>query len=470
MTTRSLTISAGGIVSLAALAVFTYSFWPTQQPEIVLKADSRAVRQVEAPAPLLTFTERQAARLKARLARTSMVTPSVKSLAAALEEKKLLMQRTVVASFTAANVESNTPDPWSISMTNYPAWVRFVPSVTAPRFEIDADAIEQFLKTAYVPQLSRPRSASILSQETDTYGVTRVKADAIATSGYLYDIPKVASLLASALRKGESEVQWAVSTQDPTVTYVDPSGTELQLQLLSTGLSDYSNSPEGRISNVHKVFYERLQGVIIQPGETFSFNATLGGPVTLDKGWKEALGLFGGGAALTPGAGICQAATTVYRSALLAGLPIVRKRNHSLFVDHYEKYGIGLDATIFPGVHDLLFRNDTPAPIVMQTYLRDSDEVAVLQFYGIPDGRSVAMKGPFFASTAKKNLVHLGRAGLTNHEIAWIRTVNNPDGTSKEELITARYAKPLWRSLIAKYIDSNISHEELHAAAPAPIE
>jgi vancomycin resistance protein YoaR len=413
----------------------------------------------------MTFTERQAVRLKDRLSRNHTFTPTSSVLSKALEERNALLREEITVSFTAKG-DTEVPYPWTIRLREHQSWVRFISSVTSPRFVVDSESIAKDLREAYIAELPRPRDAKVISQTTDSKGVTRVITDELATAGYVYDTEKAAVLIATALRNGQTAISWEVERKEGTLEYTKDGKTH-RLTLLASGLSDWSNSPDNRVWNVNKVFNERLQGVVIPQNGRFSFNDTLGGPVTLQSGWKEAMGLFGGGAAPTPGAGICQGATTVYRSAMLSGLPFVQARNHSLFVDHYEKYGIGLDATIFPGIHDLVFTNDTPGPIVMQTYLKGDD--AIVNMYGIDDGRSVTMKGPYFAKNAGKELKRFGRAGLTNYEIAWIRQTHNADGTVKdEELIVSRYAKPLWNSLVSPYVGNNKALTELYSAAPAP--
>jgi hypothetical protein len=473
MNTRPTTLSLAGFLSLLSVTGLGWYFSSVYQGAQTARVDAPYLEHEAAPSEAvhidmsgMSFTERQAVRLKARLDRMYTFTPSVSDLSIALAERKALMQREVTATFSAASGEK-MPEPWTVRLAQVPTWIRYSHSLTNPHFEISADNIEQYLRTAYIASLPVPRNATVLSVETDAFGVSRAKTDAIATAGYVYDIRQAAMMLASALTRGEPGVQWNVTSSGAGLTYNDGQQT-YHLSLLATGISDFKDSPDNRVSNVRKLFDERLPGIIINSGEIFSFVNTLGGPVTLDKGWKEALGLFGGGAAMTPGAGICQGATTTYRAALLSGLQIVEKRNHSLFVDHYEKYGIGVDATIFPGFHDMRFKNTTQGPIVMQTYLQGDD--AIVQFYGIPDGRSVTMEGPFFAGNVGGKLKQFGRIGLSHYDIAWIRTIHNADGTEKKELLVSTYAKPLWHSLMAKYIGNDRANTELHAAAPAPME
>ncbi|KKW38159.1 MAG: VanW family protein [Candidatus Peribacteria bacterium GW2011_GWB1_54_5] len=137
-----------------------------------------------------------------------------------------------------------------------------------------------------------------------------------------------------------------------------------------------------------------------------------------------------------PGGGICQASTTVYRAIVNAGFPVVERRAHSLYVSYYKKYGVGIDATIFPGTQDLTFLNDTEQPLLIQAY--DDGYEAVVNFYGTPDGRTVELQGPYFSTNAPEGMLINDRQVMKN-EIVWIQRVNYADGSVKENLILSRY-------------------------------
>ena len=93
----------------------------------------------------------------------------------------------------------------------------------------------------------------------------------------------------------------------------------------------------------------------MRPGETFSFNESVG-PRTKAAGFDEAPVIRDG--VLTPGVGggICQVSTTLFNAAFFAGLPVVERRPHSFYIDHYP---VGRDATVSYGAVDFKFRNDS---------------------------------------------------------------------------------------------------------------
>lgn len=105
---------------------------------------------------------------------------------------------------------------------------------------------------------------------------------------------------------------------------------------------------------------QALNGVIIAPGDTFSFNQALGRP-TAQKGYKQYSGISGGG--------IDQTASALYYCALLADLEIVERTNNKYTVDYIEK---GLDVRIEWEKYDLRFTNTTDAPIRIEASAKDS--------------------------------------------------------------------------------------------------
>lgn len=208
------------------------------------------------------------------------------------------------------------------------------------------------------------------------------------------------------------------------------------LQLISVGRSNFKGSPSGRSFNINKGLTEKVNNVLLSPGEEYSFNSLLG-PVTYNRGWKDSLAIFGGrDLRPVPGGGLCQVSTTVYRAALNAGLSITEQYNHSLYVGYYRAFGDGLDSTIFPGIKDLKFVNDTNNYLLIQAYTQGDD--AYVNFYGTPDGRKVNLAGPFYQNKISEEYKEkIGN--LRRSEIAWLQEIIYPDGTIREEKIVSKY-------------------------------
>ncbi len=161
---------------------------------------------------------------------------------------------------------------------------------------------------------------------------------------------------------------------------------------ISQGHTSYYGSPTNRLHNI-KTGATRFDGVIIQPGQEFSFNTTLG-IVDGSTGYRKELVIKPEGTLPEFGGGLCQVSTTMYRAILFAGLPVTDRAPHSYAVSYYSQVlGHGLDATIYLGGQDLKFTNDTGYPILVHTYTVDDYEL-YFDFYGTADGRSVELEGP----------------------------------------------------------------------------
>jgi vancomycin resistance protein YoaR len=221
-------------------------------------------------------------------------------------------------------------------------------------------------------------------------------------------------------------------------------------ELLGTGHTAYVGSTPNRKHNIN-VAMKKFNGVIIKPGETFSFNQYLG-EVDGKNGYKMELVIKAEGTVPEYGGGVCQVSSTAFKAALFTGLPIVERAPHSYAVSYYAQVdGYGLDATIYPGVRDLKFTNDTPASILIQTFTTPQDH-AYFKFYGTGDGRKVWLEkyskfnyrgsgGTQIISTntlpagAKKQV----EAAHPGFDASWERVIIKPDGQEVREEIYSRY-------------------------------
>lgn len=250
------------------------------------------------------------------------------------------------------------------------------------------------------------------------------------------DTEATARSIREALEQNHAEIAVAL-LRTPGVVL---NATNLDLgamELLASGKSNFQGSGLGRIGNVRKGLNEHVNNVLVAPGETFSFNQTLGGSVDTNKGWFMAKIIMNGTELVEgPGGGICQVSTTVFRAALSAGLPIVKRRAHSLYVSYYEEYGLGIDATVFPGQQDFTFVNDTGNYLLVQAY--DDGFDAVVNIYGTPDGRQVDLDGPYLYSNAPDGFTVNGKP-LRSNEIAWKRSVIYSDGRAETYDLVSRY-------------------------------
>lgn len=123
--------------------------------------------------------------------------------------------------------------------------------------------------------------------------------------------------------------------------------------------STYYVNNANRTNNI-KIASAAINGTVIMPGETFSFNQVVGRR-TYEKGYKDAP-VFVGGDKIENGVGggICQVATTMFNTALYANVQITERSQHSMRVGYVP---LGRDAAISWGSQDFCWKNTTNFPI-----------------------------------------------------------------------------------------------------------
>lgn len=121
-------------------------------------------------------------------------------------------------------------------------------------------------------------------------------------------------------------------------------------------------SSANRVFNV-ALLAKLLDGAIVKPGATFSFNTTVG-KRTAERGFREGQAIENGVLVPSIGGGVCQVATTVFDAAFYGGYEITQRVNHSFYISHYP---LGLDAAVADSGPDFTFVNNTKNAIVIKT-------------------------------------------------------------------------------------------------------
>jgi len=166
---------------------------------------------------------------------------------------------------------------------------------------------------------------------------------------------------------------------------------------IGVGTSLYHGSIPNRIYNL-KLAASRLNGILIKPGEIFSFNKAVGDISSLT-GYKQAYVIQNGKTVLGDGGGVCQVSTTFFRAILNAGLPIIERNAHAYRVHYYEDdLGPGIDAAIYTPNIDLRFKNESGHHILIQSSLDEANEQLMFEFYGTSDGRVATISKPVILS------------------------------------------------------------------------
>lgn len=215
-----------------------------------------------------------------------------------------------------------------------------------------------------------------------------------AKEGVLLDRKKTKERFYLALKELEDEtnlkdnkMEIAANLISPKIKTEDVNTLGIK-ELTGTGKSQFKGSIAERVHNI-KLAAGKLNGLVIAPGEIFSFNQAVG-DVSEATGFKKAYIIRQGRTILGDGGGVCQVSTTLFRAALNAGLPIEERHAHAYRVSYYEQDSQpGLDATVFDPNADLKFKNDTPAHILIQSKIDSKNKILVFELYGSSDGRKV---------------------------------------------------------------------------------
>ncbi|MBI2007280.1 MAG: VanW family protein [Candidatus Blackburnbacteria bacterium] len=187
-------------------------------------------------------------------------------------------------------------------------------------------------------------------------------------------------------------ISLSVATTLPTLLTQDVNLLGIK-ELIGRGTSLFRGSIPGRVHNI-ALAASRLNGLLLKPGEVFSFNKALG-DISVYTGYRQAYVIRDGRTVLGDGGGVCQVSTTFFRAALSAGLPVVERHAHSYRVGYYEQDSKpGVDATVYAPSVDLKVKNDTPAHMLIQAKADTQDMSLVFEFYGTKDGRVAEVSIP----------------------------------------------------------------------------
>ena len=231
-----------------------------------------------------------------------------------------------------------------------------------------------------------------------------------------------------------------------TITQEDLSKIKGVMGSFSTS---YGTSAPGRSSNI-ELATRKINGTIIMPGETFSFNDVVG-PRTEETGFKEAGTYVGNKVEPGIGGGICQVSTTLYRAVMRANIRSKERTNHSMSVGYATP---GLDATVAYGYIDYKFTNNYDFPIYIQGYT--SGKVVTYKIFGDPsalNGKTYDMASdiletlPPETKVVEDNTIDEGKevnegGGMTGYKtIAYQITYENGVEINREIVSRDTYAK-----------------------------
>ncbi|MEK6719151.1 MAG: VanW family protein [Chloroflexota bacterium] len=297
-------------------------------------------------------------------------------------------------------------DSWSIPQETVVGWLAFV---TTPEGELEpvigTPGVTGALSELAPGMAREPVSATFLFAKGG--GVVGVQAGA---DGRQLDVDGTALLVADTLRSRAAgtdpgNIAPAFTITKPTLSTEEAEKTAPLMKKLSSWTTYFPIGEKNGFGANIWIPARDIDGYVVAPGAWFDFWAAVG-PITRERGYRDG-GAIINGKTEPQGAlagGICSCSTTLFNTALRAGLEMGARRNHYYYIDRYP---IGLDATVFKSssgsVQTMSFRNDTGSAILIRGFEIKNGSKGYVRFdlYGVPDGRTVSFSTPIIKDVRK---------------------------------------------------------------------
>lgn len=294
----------------------------------------------------------------------------------ALSEKKNMVTQMIDAPLELTYKQEN----WTITEEQIIEWISFrkVREGVVWSLDVEFDSEKAALEIEKLTEniASEPKDAQFEIVD-DTVAIVP------SENGVKVDIKRAIEGMLEASKSSDSrQAMLATEVAEPKLTTEDAKEMGIK-EKVSGYTTHYSASQTSRVHNI-KTLAGELDGVILAPDETFSFNGNIG-PRTAGKGYKEAPAIINGELQPSLGGGVCQVATTLFNTVFFGGYEVVERSNHSLFISHYPT---GRDATVSYGGPDLKFKNNTKHYMLIKAYATSS--ALTINFYSTSRGVEVA--------------------------------------------------------------------------------
>lgn len=284
---------------------------------------------------------------------------------------------------TATDINGQQLGPWTVSQGQVASLlsVVLVDNADGTRsydVSISLEAFSGFLETL-APGLITPAKDGRFNFDPNTRELIVVEP---SSSGRELNVTDTIARLEEAVFTNDARiVPMAFNYTLPR--YHNQSGAaELGItELVAESTTYFTGSTNNRRTNI-AVGASKLDGIIIAPGEEFSFNYLLG-EIEPENGFVEGKVIFGGRTVAGLGGGICQVSTTVFRAAFEGGFAITERNSHGYRVGYYELNSAppGLDAAIWQPERDFRFQNNTPYHLLIETDIFPAQDAIQFRFY-----------------------------------------------------------------------------------------
>lgn len=243
----------------------------------------------------------------------------------------------------------------------------------------------------------------------------------------------------------------------PNVT-TNQIGNEAFPDLLSQFSTSFTSSGYNRSNNII-LSSAKLNGLVLMPGEEFSYNQAVG-QRTKAAGFRKAGAYSNGKVVQEVGGGICQVSSTLYNAVLYANLEIVERTNH-YFNPGYVK--AGLDATVSWGGPDFRFRNNRNYPIRIVT--DTSGKKLKVYIYGLKtDDDCTVVLDPRYISSVSYKTTYQNDASLATGETRVISSGSNGCKTATYKYVYDKNGTLISSECISR--DTYSPHNKVVAVGP----
>jgi vancomycin resistance protein YoaR len=334
----------------------------------------------------------------------------------------LIVLGSEMAASTTIDIVTTTPAHISVDLD---------PEVLASTLE---SRLSEFERPPVEVQISTNVSAGRVSVTPPQNG-TRVDVDAVA-----------AALYEAAMTGGRGDL--------PIVTDVEPRITAEQVEAwgplgLVSSFTTRHTAGQPRVTNI-QTMARAVDDSIVWPGETFSINEKVG-QRTEAKGYVRDAAIINGevyccDSPVNVGGGVSQFGTTFFNAVFFGGYEDIEHQPHSIY---FSKYPEGREATLGYLHPDVIFRNNTDAPVVIRT-ARTASSITVL-FFGNNGGLKVASERSDRRSFTEPRVIYeenpalspgtqrVVKGGSEGWTVTVTRVITYPDGTVEREPFTWRY-------------------------------
>ena len=184
-----------------------------------------------------------------------------------------------------------------------------------------------------------------------------------------------------------------IKVEIPTIetqNMIDVEALKNSVGLRSSYTTNYQKSSADRKNNIKNAL-KNFNGMIVQPGQSVSFNQTTGERTT-NNGYSKAHILVGGNYVDGVGGGVCQASTTLYNALLLADVDVISVSHHTIPASYVP---LSFDAMVSGDYADLVFQNNLDGPIYIRTHADDQNVCVEIYGQKLDEGVEIKHKAEF---------------------------------------------------------------------------